>query len=65
VSAPAAIRCPRCSYLPASATILCLQCRSELRETGSAPQCPYTHEPCHCGLRAYCVGHESWHPRFQ
>jgi hypothetical protein len=29
VSAPAALRCARCGYLPASATIVCLRCRAE------------------------------------
>jgi hypothetical protein len=59
MSPPAAVRCPRCGYLPASATILCLQCRNELRQT--APSCPYTtYETCDSDLRAYCVPREPW-----
>jgi hypothetical protein len=51
---PPPTRCPRCGYLPASATVICLHCRSDRRNPGQKPQCPYTRKPCDCGLKAYC-----------
>ena len=35
LSAPLAIRCPRCGYLPASATVICLQCGRDPLEADS------------------------------
>lgn len=55
MSPPAPTRCPRCGYLPAAATILCLACRSERRDAHSEPCCPYTEKPCNCGLKDYCL----------
>jgi hypothetical protein len=55
VKAPAPVRCPRCSYLPASATVICLLCGHDRRKTDLKPQCPYTRKPCDCGLKAYCM----------
>jgi hypothetical protein len=52
---PPPTRCPRCGYLPASATVICLQCRSDRRGREPGPQCPYTLKPCDCGLKAYCM----------
>jgi hypothetical protein len=51
---PRADRCPQCSYLPASATVICPQCKHDRREP-ALPPCPYQRKPCDCGLRAYCM----------
>jgi hypothetical protein len=64
VSAPAAVRCPRCFYMPSSATIVCLQCRNELRESGPRPLCPYTHLDCDCQLRGHCLAGDASQTRF-
>jgi hypothetical protein len=34
---PAASRCPRCLYLPASATVICALCSHDTREAFRAP----------------------------
>jgi hypothetical protein len=55
VSPPAPTRCPRCGYLPAAATVICLACRNDHGDAQDVPRCPYSEKPCNCGLKGYCL----------